>query len=326
MSTPTQTPPFRTRSLTSTVHSNSSPSTKTSTPSRPNQPLHRRKLLLHIDFINLYWVIRYLNTNSLTFSKDLNVRSTMTKRSLEIERGSRIISFPSFSGLRHSPFSKGGWDWHDISSDGEQEESEVYNGLENKTVKFVSSESTSTAESVTSASGTIPNSASTRRVSSESSTTTSTSRFSTKDNPTRTTSRSHLHSQEDHPPLSSLLASRSEPHIQSQPDPHPRPTPIPPSADALVIYIAADKYRLDILRGLAKEHILKYLDEVNCIPLEFASYSYDELHSEVLDYMVGGSWNQVKSSKEFLKCIQEVRQDVWGVNGPMVLHNIYMKL
>ncbi|OCF57047.1 hypothetical protein L486_05905 [Kwoniella mangroviensis CBS 10435] len=299
--------------------------------------LKRKEIVVDdIDFITLYWVIRFLYTNSLTFSKDLNVRSTMTRRSLVIERGSRIINLPSFSSLRHNSFSKGEWDWHDISSNGEQEEWEVHNDLENKTVKSVSSESTSTCrsrrseppritrppppyhnngprprpregsdtaksrtkstgKSVRSASRTIPNSASTNRVS------------------------------EDHPSLSSLLSERSNSDIRFQPDPHPHPITIPPAADALEIYIAADKYRLDILKGLANEHLLKYLDEVNCIPLAFASYPYDELHSEILDNIVD-HWTQVKSSKEFLKCIQEVRQDVWGVNGPMVLHNIYMRL
>ncbi|OCF72730.1 hypothetical protein I204_05958 [Kwoniella mangroviensis CBS 8886] len=230
--------------------------------------------------------------------------------------------------------SKGEWDWHDISSNGEQEELEVHDDLEDKTVKSVSSESTSTCRSrrseplpITRPPPPYHNDAPRprRREGSDTAKSRTKSVGNTKDNLIRTTNRSHPYPQEDHPSLSSLLSERSKSDSPFQPDPHPHPTPILPPADALEIYIAADKYRLDILKGLANEHLLNYLDEVNCIPLAFASYPYDKLHSEILDNIVD-HWTQVKSSKEFLKCIQEVRQDVWGVNGPMVLHNIYMRL
>nr|XP_019004023.1 uncharacterized protein I203_03180 [Kwoniella mangroviensis CBS 8507]OCF67484.1 hypothetical protein I203_03180 [Kwoniella mangroviensis CBS 8507] len=272
--------------------------------------LKRKEIVVDdIDFITLYWVIR---------------------RSLVMERGSKII----FSSLRYNSFSKGEWDWHDISSNGEQEELEVHDDLEDKTVKSVSSESTSTCRSrrseplpITRPPPPYHNGAPRprRREGSDTAKSRTKSVGNTKDNLIRTTNRSHPYPQEDHPSLSSLLSERSKSDSPFQPDPHPHPTPILPPADALEIYIAADKYRLDILKGLANEHSLNYLDEVNCIPLAFASYPYDKLHSEILDNIVD-HWTQVKSSKEFLKCIQEVRQDVWGVNGPMVLHNIYMRL
>ncbi|KAK8858764.1 hypothetical protein IAR55_002993 [Kwoniella newhampshirensis] len=115
------------------------------------------------------------------------------------------------------------------------------------------------------------------------------------------------------------------PRLQGEPDPHPHPTPQPQAASALEVYMLADRYRLDALKGLAKEHIVEKMTEENCMPMAFASYRYDDLHSEVLDY-VTYNWTSVKASPNFLKCIQEVREDVWGECGPLVLHNIYMRL
>ncbi|WWD05078.1 hypothetical protein V865_003149 [Kwoniella europaea PYCC6329] len=283
--------------------------------------LKRKEIVVDdIDFTTLYWVIRFLYTNSLTFLQDLEVRSTLARRSLETERASGSITFPSSSSGHGAP-SKRDWEWYNVPFDGEHGESEFHDDLEHKTVKSVSSESTGTCRSrrseplpVTQPRPPYHNNGPRPRP-----------REGSDIAKSRTKSIGKSATSASRTIPNSAGSRRSESHIRSQPDPHPHPTPITPSADALEIYIAAHKYRLDILRGLAKEHLLKYLDEVNCIPLAFASYPYDELHSEILDYIVD-HWDQVKSSEEFLKCIQEIRQDVWGVNGPMVLHNIYMRL
>ncbi|WWD18659.1 hypothetical protein CI109_103112 [Kwoniella shandongensis] len=115
------------------------------------------------------------------------------------------------------------------------------------------------------------------------------------------------------------------PRLQSEPDPHPHPTAQPKPASALEVYMLANRYRLEALKSMAQEHLLEKMTSENCMPLAFATYRYDELHSEVLDYIVE-RWSLVKTSPTFLKCIQEVREDVWGECGPLVLHNVYMRL
>ncbi|WVQ81881.1 hypothetical protein IAT38_004008 [Cryptococcus sp. DSM 104549] len=113
--------------------------------------------------------------------------------------------------------------------------------------------------------------------------------------------------------------------LQSEADPHVHPTERPSPASALEVYMLSDRYRLGVLRGLAKEHMMENMTCENCMPMVFASYNYDELHNEVLDFVVD-HWAEVKLSPTFLRCIREVREDVWGESGPMVLHNIYMRL
>lgn len=113
--------------------------------------------------------------------------------------------------------------------------------------------------------------------------------------------------------------------IGTENDPHPHPTPCPPPASALDVYMLAHRYRLEELREMAMEQILRSLSYETCMSAAFVSYPYEELHSKVLAYIVK-NWTQVKVSSAFLRCIQEVREDVWGEYGPMVLHNIYLKI
>ncbi|KIR38222.1 hypothetical protein I307_02449 [Cryptococcus deuterogattii 99/473] len=108
-------------------------------------------------------------------------------------------------------------------------------------------------------------------------------------------------------------------------DPHPHPTPSPPPASALDVYMLAHRYRLEELREMAMEQILRNLSYETCMSAAFVSYPYEELHSKVLAY-IAKNWTQVKASSAFLRCIKEVREDVWGDYGPMVLHNIYLKI
>ncbi|ADV22573.1 hypothetical protein I315_05874 [Cryptococcus gattii Ru294] len=113
--------------------------------------------------------------------------------------------------------------------------------------------------------------------------------------------------------------------IGSGNDPHPHPTPRPPPASALDVYMLAHRYRLEELREMAMEQILRNLSHETCMSAAFVSYPYEELHSKVLAY-IAKNWTQVKASSAFLRCIKEVREDVWGEYGPMVLHNIYLKI
>nr|KIR84928.1 hypothetical protein I308_04677 [Cryptococcus tetragattii IND107] len=113
--------------------------------------------------------------------------------------------------------------------------------------------------------------------------------------------------------------------IGSGNDPHPHPTPNPPPASALDVYMLAHRYRLEELREMAMEQILRNLSYETCMSAAFVSYPYEELHSKVLAY-IAKNWTQVKASSAFLRCIKEVREDVWGEYGPMVLHNIYLKI
>nr|XP_019045416.1 hypothetical protein I302_05806 [Kwoniella bestiolae CBS 10118]OCF24346.1 hypothetical protein I302_05806 [Kwoniella bestiolae CBS 10118] len=270
-----------------------------------NEKQQKRKIVVDdIEFKTLFWVIR-------------------------------LLSYSTTSSPLHSRFSKGKWEWYDLSS-----ELEEYDDLEDRTAKSVSSESTSTCRSrrsepmpITRTRNDTERTGSGIRNESASSNnpTTRPTVSSNRTRPIPTIDRSPelgkkaRYSKFANMPRKPVDQPIITPSHQPDPDPHPHPTPVPPPANALEIYIAADKYRLDTLRGLAKEHLLESLDGEYCVPLAFATYPYDELHPEVLDYIVD-HWITVKSSSEFLKCIQEVRQDVWGVDGPLVLHNIYMRL
>ncbi|WWC70960.1 uncharacterized protein I206_104912 [Kwoniella pini CBS 10737] len=298
-----------------------------------------------IGYNTLYWVLRFLYTNSLIFSENYNVRSSALLDSLNSEETNKLVNSTSITYLEN-----GEWAWYNIPFvyDGKEDDDEI------RTMVSASSSSSGTVLSRRSEGVPIPvkqdlqkprssrssdrgqstQSESTVRriplkislppiqprrptINEESNLKTSpTSKINS--NSTKQISPKTLHrSHQGYP----LPIQRNE----LDPDPNPHPTPILEPADPLEIYIAADKYRLDILKGLAKEHLLGKLNQGYCIPLAFATYPYDELHSDILDYIVD-HWNQVKSSPEFLKCIHEVRQDVWGENGPLVLHNIYMRL
>jgi hypothetical protein len=52
-----------------------------------------------------------------------------------------------------------------------------------------------------------------------------------------------------------------------EPDPHPHPCAEPASASALAVYMLAHRYRLTMLEGLAKDHILSRLNFDNCMPM-----------------------------------------------------------
>lgn len=67
---------------------------------------------------------------------------------------------------------------------------------------------------------------------------------------------------------SSRTAKAAQPaRTVSEPDPHPHPCEVPVPACALSMYILADRYRLDTLAGLAKDHILGHLTYSTCIPI-----------------------------------------------------------
>ncbi|WWC62795.1 uncharacterized protein I303_105392 [Kwoniella dejecticola CBS 10117] len=334
---------------------------------------YARVVVGDIEYNTLYWVLRFLYTNSLDFSDKYEVRSSALIHSLNTEDMNKLVNSSSIRYLN-----KGEWAWYSIpfEHDTNEDEDEV------RTMKSASSSSTSTVisrrseevpvritlptpakrdsqsqlptQSRTNARSDLPSSSrsesSVRRPLAKSSLPpipprrpSNPSSADSKISPSKPQSISPIHAQtqtQTQPPIQKQNQNQNQisprtlhrshqgyplPVHRNEPDPHPHPTPVLEPANPLEVYIAADKYRLETLKGLAKEHLLGRLNEGCCVSLAFATYPYDELHSDILDYIVD-HWNQVKSSPEFLKCIHEVRQDVWGENGPLVLHNIYMRL
>lgn len=95
------------------------------------------------------------------------------------------------------------------------------------------------------------------------------------------------------------------PRNSSTPDPHPHPTPAPPPASALAMYQVAHRYSMGSLAAHALEHIMSTLAPENCFAMLMASYTWDELHALVEDYVIE-KWDEVSVSEEFERCCGEV--------------------
>ncbi|KAL7415644.1 hypothetical protein BDY24DRAFT_265966 [Mrakia frigida] len=135
--------------------------------------------------------------------------------------------------------------------------------------------------------------------------------------PHRPSSTHHL----PFPPPSSSSVSHSQPLS----DPHSHPTPPPPPASALAIYHIASRYQLHDLQHLARQHILSRLNLSNAMPFLLASSMYDELHSEIEEWLVG-HFEVVKGTEEFGRCFGEVSGGVWGEDGGRVLLSLCGRL
>lgn len=68
-----------------------------------------------------------------------------------------------------------------------------------------------------------------------------------------------------------------------------------------------------------------------------ASYSYTDLHEQVLQYIVSppdpagadeqhSAWKFVKGDKEFVRCFQEVARGEWGEEGGTLLADMVSRL
>lgn len=55
-----------------------------------------------------------------------------------------------------------------------------------------------------------------------------------------------------------------------------------------------------------------------------ATYRYENLHSEVLDYVVE-CFGSVQISPEFKECIKEVSQGLWGEEGGQVILGLFSR-
>ncbi|WVF69008.1 hypothetical protein IAT40_003782 [Kwoniella sp. CBS 6097] len=357
------------------------------------------------DFNTLYWVIRYLYTNSITFASHTPVRSTVLIQQLSGEEKKKLLSSAApYDGAIE-------WDFHTLPFEGEEEEvtdSQVEDKLEIETVRSVSSNGTAkstTRLGTTSTDGHMNNKDNKARSASAASSITTAGRSSTYSHsstpkrvpvgahagrpsapsssgtvsspvpavsgagkmgfaasapvadkpkhqsfksPTKITSPETARSKRGDPsstarrtPMSPTFKDNlghrntqipqpdqshgSKHTVQASSDAHPHPTPCPPDANALEVYFLANRYRLEALKDMAQEHLLDNMTVEDCMPMAFATYRYEELHEAILDYIVG-NWIEVKQSLSFLRCVKEVRDDVWGQTGPLVLHNLFMRL
>ncbi|RXW21963.1 hypothetical protein EST38_g3915 [Candolleomyces aberdarensis] len=112
---------------------------------------------------------------------------------------------------------------------------------------------------------------------------------------------------------------------RSAPDPHPHPTPAPPPASALAMYQVAHRYSMRNLALLALEHIMSTLTPESCFAVLLASYTWDELHSLVEDYVID-KWEEVSVSEEFERCCAEVAAGEWGADGGTTLMSVFRRL
>ncbi|ORY30544.1 hypothetical protein BCR39DRAFT_528627 [Naematelia encephala] len=308
-------------------------------------------------FTTVYWMLKFLYTNHLVFAPDDDVRVLMGQ--LQLDRGEIVkLLAGGGGGLRG-----GEWEYKRLNVEGEigedMSELEMRDDFDARTVLSVSSVGTSAsrrvsavvsptpaippttnrrdspnrarAGSASGASSTLSKTSRTSRTSSSATPTTSTSRsrLTPSTNPTspsrssssipKTTPTSTGSTSPKHLPL-----GRPQRHVP-EPDPHPHPAPPPPPGSALAVYMLANRYRLDTLEALAKEHILAKMTGDNCMPMLFASYRYDTLHSDTLDFVVE-HWPEVQGNPEFLRCIQEVSAGVWGETGGLVLHGLFQRL
>jgi hypothetical protein len=71
------------------------------------------------------------------------------------------------------------------------------------------------------------------------------------------------------------------------PEPHKHPTPPPTPPSPLAVFFLAHRYGLDELQALARDALLRQLTPDSCVAALLATYSFTELHSAVMDYVVG---------------------------------------
>ncbi|ORX37222.1 hypothetical protein BD324DRAFT_650828 [Kockovaella imperatae] len=307
------------------------------------------------DFNTVYWMLKFIYTNSLDFADEEDVRAIMRQGQLcrsEVVK-SLTSGAPLYTGL-------GEWDYRRLPIEGE----DIDDGFDVQTVKSVSSTGTRV-------SGLSPSSSVNRKanvggassVSAEKNPTTSitpkpgaSAKVATRPAPATPTPirprppPNKASSSNDtsnltpatNPNTSKHLASQTSPagagtgtgtalpsrqfiSRHGEPDPHPHPAPQPLPASALAIYMLSHRYRLETLELLAKDHILAVLRPDNCMSYLLASYSYDNLHREILDYVID-NWVDVQPHPEFLKCIQEVSSGTWGESGGLVLHGLFRRL
>jgi len=111
----------------------------------------------------------------------------------------------------------------------------------------------------------------------------------------------------------------------SVPDPHLHPTPEPPPASALSVYRIAHRYDLGGLASLALEHMMTTMTPEHCFSLLLASSTWDEFHGLVQDYVVE-KWEEVSMSAEFERCCDEVAAGDWGTEGGKTLMALFRRL
>lgn len=115
------------------------------------------------------------------------------------------------------------------------------------------------------------------------------------------------------------------PRNSHAPDPHPHPTPAPQPASALAMYQVAHRYSMGSLAAIALEHIMSTLSPENCFAMLMASYTWDELHGLVEDYVIE-KWDEVSVSEEFERCCGEVAAGEWGADGGTTLMSVFRRL
>ncbi|WVQ96523.1 hypothetical protein IAU59_003628 [Kwoniella sp. CBS 9459] len=353
------------------------------------------------DFNTLYWVIRYLYTDSITFAAHTPVRATVVVQQLSCgEKNKLLLSLPPYMGPKE-------WDLHTLAFEGEEEEEVEFKPNEeikgdNRNVKTPSGDCTVTNAtrqqavegsrkisnsenkdisnlrtrsaasrtsnySDTSAPRRVPVSGRSGKAASESGTVSYSRSTPSKavravggggsshvaNTPKDQSFKSPRKVTSPHPLPNAKLPSTtigtaastspafmdlssknthnrdtdgdSTTAVTASTDPHPHPTPCPPDANALEVYFLANQYRLEALKAMAQEHLLGNIKVDDCMPMAFATYRFDDLHSEILSY-IAFHWYEVKETQAFLRCVQEVREDVWGETGPLVLHNLFMRL
>ncbi|OWT39024.1 hypothetical protein C362_03187 [Cryptococcus neoformans Bt1] len=283
-------------------------------------------------FSTLYWILHYLYTNELTFSEHEDYHYINDEHRLDKAHVDRILR-PQASvqnnsaewNYQHLPV-VGDWDTEIDATSLEDELLNVKNALSSK----ISPPLGIGVSNIPDSQGDKGAPQQPKRIKKRA-TSTSPSKIPTMNVPLNrafaTSNNNKPHFIASHlsalgPPNSSFGISA---RIGTEHDPHPHPAPSPPPASALDVYMLAHRYRLEELREMAMEQILRNLSYDTCMSAAFVSYPYEELHSKVLAY-IAKNWTQVKASSAFLRCIKEVREDVWGEYGPMVLHNIYLKI
>jgi len=80
------------------------------------------------------------------------------------------------------------------------------------------------------------------------------------------------------------------------------------------------------LAALALEHIMTTITPSSCFPLLLASYTWDELHELVEDYVID-KWDDVSVSEEFERCCKEIAAGEWGgTEGGETLMSLFKRL
>ena len=234
------------------------------------------------DYNTVYWMLRFVYTNSLDFADVEDVRGLM--RQTQLCRAEVIKALTAGSPLYMGP---GEWDYRRLPMEGE----EMDDAFDGRTVRSVSS----TGTRVSHVSGLGPSSSISQRKASISPATTPTSKASRLPpkpptaskiaRPSSTTPRPAARTpslaspstltpstnpkSQVSPQSNAATAALATKHFVSrhtEPDPHAHPGQAPPPASALSIYMLAHRYRLESLELLAKDHILAQMTAENCMP------------------------------------------------------------